>query len=156
GLHRPDGTAKPERMALERVAKFMSGIREHFAERTESEMMMVIPHSVQYSTRNFATEATKRCVRVISHFHSLPMTAVSEYKLPSVTNVPKLIIAPGLRAFREEGWQKLLGLAEAGSTLLVTGMFDADEHFLPTGRAASLGLTLSTRPVAQEEFLSFN
>jgi len=35
-------------------------------------------------------------------------------------------------------------------------MFDADEHFLPTGRGAALGLTLSSRPVSQEEFLSFN
>ena len=76
GLHRPDGTAKPERLALERFAKFFSGIREHLGGRTEGEMLMVIPHSVQYSTRNFATEATKRCVRVLSHFHSLPMTAV--------------------------------------------------------------------------------
>jgi hypothetical protein len=156
GLQRPDGTAKPERIALERFAKFIPGIREHFDGKAENETLMVIPHSVQFSTRNFATDATKRCVRVVSHFHSLPMSAVSEYKLSSVTTPPKLIVAPSLRAIREEGWQKLLQLVEAGSTLLVTGIFDADEHFLPAGRGAALGLTLSSRPVSQEEFLSIN
>jgi hypothetical protein len=33
GLHRPDGTAKPEQLALERYAKFFSGIREHLGKR---------------------------------------------------------------------------------------------------------------------------
>lgn len=156
GLHRADGTAKPEREPLERFARFVTKHKEHFVGKRENECLMIIPHAVQFSTRNFATEATKRCIRVISHFHSIPVTAASEYTLSSVTTRPKLIFAPSMRALSEEAWKGVLEFVENGSTLLLTGIFDTDEHFLPTKRGTSLGLNLTTRPVTQEEFLSFS
>ncbi len=156
GLHRADGTAKPERDVVERYAGFFAKNKEHFIGKKENEVWMVIPHSSQFSTRNIASDATKRCVRVMSHFHSTPITGVSEYSLQKSGKPPKLIIVPAMRAFRESAWQTLLGLVDGGSTLLVTGIFDADEHFLPTDRGKTLGFTLSARPVAQEEFLAIN
>jgi hypothetical protein len=117
---------------------------------------MVIPHAQQFSTRSFAGEATKRCVRTLSYRFNLPVESVSEYRLDAITAPPPLIVVPSPRVLNTAAWASLRKLAEQGSTLLVTGAFDADDHFLPTGRLATLGLAARNRPVAQEEFLTID
>jgi hypothetical protein len=44
-------------------------------------------------------------------------------------------------------------MVKQGSTLLVSGPIDTDDHWMAAARSQSLGVTASTTPVAQEEAL---
>jgi hypothetical protein len=81
----------------------------------------------------------------------VPARAVGEYGLADTLGAPRLIIAPSPRVLTEAAWQTLLAAVEKGSTLLVTGIIDADEHWLPVERTKALGLRASSRPVAGQE-----
>jgi len=50
-------------------------------------------------------------------------------------------------------WRQLLRRVESGATLLVTGVFEADEFGKPASRIAGLGIPVSRRGVAQSESL---
>lgn len=156
GLFRVDGTAKPELDALMKVSAFFAANRHLMKGKKEEDVLMVIPHSQLFSTRNYATEATRRCVRVMHYRLNTPMAAVSEYRLESILNPPKLIILPSPRTFNEKAWNTLLQIVEQGSTLLVTGIIDADDHWVPVERLRQFDLEATTKPVTQEEFLSID
>lgn len=151
GVFRAGGTAKPELDAIERCAKFFSSNRRFITGKVDEDILMVISHSNQFSTRDLTTEATRRCVRVMSYYHHLPLAAVSEYGVEKLTLRPKLIILPSSRTLNERAWSSLLSLVEGGSALLVTGAIDADDHWLPVHRMKALGIGSVIRPIAEEE-----
>ena len=124
--------------------------------REDEEAVMVIPHSQMYSVRDFATQATRRCVRAMYYHCNMPLRAVSEYRMESLRTAPKLIVVPSPRTLTESAWASLLKLAEDGSTILLSGFFDADDHWLSVPRSRQLGFTGSAKPVAQEEFLTID
>ena len=64
---------------------------------------------------------------------------MGEYQIELLGN-PKLIILPSPFELDEKTWQILLEKVKAGATLLVTGRFDEDAHFHPTGRQTEVGL----------------
>ncbi|HZY09515.1 MAG TPA: hypothetical protein VFF29_00020, partial [Bacteroidota bacterium] len=148
-----DGTAKPEIEPVIRFSKFFAANRNLMVGKRDEEVVMVIPHSQMWSTRNNATEATRRCVRAMSYHCMITMNAVSEYRIHTLTTVPKLIVVPAPRTLQEKAWNSLLALVEQGSTLLITGVFDDDEHWIPRDRLKKLGIEASVRPVAQHEIL---
>ncbi len=154
GLFRVDGTAKPELEPLVRFAKFFAANRHLMKGRQAEEVVMVIPHSQQFSTRNLASEATKRSVRAMHYHCNTRMSAVSEYYLSSLKGNPKLIIVPAPRALHQKAWEALMKMVDTGSTLVVSGVVDADEHWLTIPRMKELGVEVSVRPIAQEERLS--
>jgi len=151
GFHRADGTAKPELEPMMRLARFIAAHRDLMHGRKDEDALMVIPHSQMFSTRNFATEATRRCVRVMNEHFSAPLAAVSEYR--PVSRPPRLLIMPSPRTINQKCWETLLSSAESGSTVLLTGIIDADDHWLPVERSKSLGVEAIGKPVAEEEFL---
>jgi len=151
GFHRADGTSKPELEPMRRLAHFIAAHRELMHGRKEDDVLMVIPHSQMFSTRNFATEATRRCVRVMNEHFSVPLAAVSEYR--PVSRSPGLLIMPSPRTINQQCWETLLSSAENGSTVLLTGIIDADDHWFPAERSKSLGVEAVSKPVAEEEFL---
>ncbi len=154
GLFRPDGTAKPELEPVESFARFFEANRLHMAGRVEEEVLMVIPHSQMFSTRDFSTEATQRCVRALTrNFQVLP-SAISEYRLRPGLTPRKLIILPSPRVLNQNAWTLLLSFVEQGSTLLVTGCINSDEHWMPIDRLKEFGINSSCKPVSQEEFLT--
>jgi hypothetical protein len=156
GAHRADGTAKPELEPMVKYAKFFAENGHLMTGRVDEEVVMVIPHSQMFSTRNFATEATQKCVRAMCYHCRVPMRAVSEYNVDSLKQAPKLFVVPSPRILNEQAWTSLLKFAEAGSTVLITGVFDADEHYLPVERTKQLGLNVSIQPIMQEEFLNID
>jgi hypothetical protein len=86
------------------------------------------------------------------HYHCrAPMAAVSEFDLVAWPARPRLVILPSPRILTGPAWTALRAWAEQGATLLVTGPFDDDEHWIPSGRMHALGLPVSTRPVLPEE-----
>ena len=104
-----------------------------------------------FSPRSLAVEATQRAVRVLANHLHVQARAVGEYGLADTLGAPRLIIAPSPRVLTDAAWQALMAAVENGATLLVTGIIDADEHWLPVERTKALGLRASSRPVAGQE-----
>lgn len=152
GMNRMDGSARPELEPWRRINAFAAALRDVGAREREP-VVMVIPHANLLSSRNQATEATKRCVRAMHYHCRVPMTGVSEFTLGRLGATPRLLISPSPRVLTEEAWRTLLRLAEAGATVLVSGPFEADEYWRPAPRLARWGVAAEVRPVTQAEDL---
>ncbi|HTK80700.1 MAG TPA: cellulase family glycosylhydrolase [Bacteroidota bacterium] len=161
GLFRVDGTAKPELDPVARFAKFFAANSHLMQGRVQEEVVMVIPHSQVYSTKNFATEATKRCVRTVYSNCRASLRAVSEYRLDTLLKyrldtsqkIPNLIIIPSPRTLNDAAWGAAKEMAKDGSVVLITGPFDSDDHWLIRRRSEELGHPAALAPVTQEESL---
>ena len=154
GLFRADGTAKPEFDSVAKFAGFFASNKHLMVGRKAEDVLLVIPHSQLFSPRNFASEATKRCVRVMNYHLNIPMASASEYRLDAIQSFPPLLVLPSPRTLNQRAWEKLLAVVEQGSTLLVTGIVDTDDHWLPADRMKQFGVASGHKPVAEEEFLS--
>jgi cellulase (glycosyl hydrolase family 5) len=154
GFHRVDGTAKPELVPMTALSRFVAAHRTLMRGRKDEDAVMIIPHSQMFSTRNFATDATRRCVRVMSYDLNIPVSAISEYRVGKLKAAPKLLIMPSPRTISQQCWEDLLKLADRGSTLLITGVIDTDDHWLPAQRTTALKLTSIIKPVSEEEFFT--
>lgn len=153
GFHRVDQTAKPELEPFLEIAKFASAHKSRFRGKQDEDVLLVIPHSQLFSIRNFATEATRKCVRAMHYHCQVPMRAASEYNVHELSETPKLILLPSPRALQQQCWEALLSQVERGSTLVVTGVFDADAHWRPVARGKALGWESTIEPVGQSEFI---
>jgi Cellulase (glycosyl hydrolase family 5) len=154
GFYRADGTAKPELEPFLNIAKFMTRHRSLMQGRQDEDVLMVIPHSQLLSTRNFATEATRKCVRVMHYHCGTPLRAVSEYRLRGSGETAKMIVVPSPRVLTQECWETLQARAGAGATIVITGVLDDDEHWMPVARTRGLGRSVVTRPVSQSEVVT--
>ncbi len=137
GLLRADGSAKPDLEALRGIAAFAAAARPHLAAggREEEPVLLVVPHSNMFSTRNIATDATKRAVRAMQYGCRVGVAAVSEFAVAAGARAPRLVIVPAPRLLRDEAWAALQAWARRGSLVLVTGPLDQLEWMRP--RAAS-------------------
>ena len=151
GLFRVDGTAKPELRAVTEYTTFFAAQRHLMQGKQDEGVVLVIPHSNMFSTRDSASDATRQSVRMMYYHCNVPMRAVSEYRLHLLTDVPQLLILPSPRVLTDLAWDELLEIVEKGATLLLTGPIDANEHWLERPRLKQLGIDASTRRVAQEE-----
>jgi hypothetical protein len=131
GLLRADGTIKPELDALEEIVRFVSAGHEWMRGKGEEPVLMVIPHSEMFSPRNLATASTQRCVRLMTGGIHLPLRSVSEYCIDRLTIPPALIIVPSPLFIERKALDRLLQLAEQGSTVLISGPIEGDAHLLP-------------------------
>ena len=151
GFLRVDGTARPELEPFVRLSRFLRTHADRLKGRQLEEVALLIPHSQMFSPRSQAVEATQRAIRVLtSHLH-VQARAVGEYGLTDTLGAPRLIIAPSPRVLTDAAWQALMAAVEQGSTLLVTGIIDANEHWLPVERSRALGVPASSRPIAGQE-----
>jgi len=151
GFFRADSTAKPEIEPFLAMAAFW---REHGALLVDKELedvVMVLPHSDQFSVRDFASAATKRTVRVMHYDCLTPMRVAGEYALTREFQPARLIVLPCLQVFAEAAWNVLLEAVRNGSTLLVTGVIDRDEHWMPIDRSRAFALHATIAPIAQSE-----
>jgi hypothetical protein len=152
GLHRPDGSAKPEFAAWRGVNRFGAALAR-VGPRQNEEVVLVIPHGNLWSSRNQATDATKRGVRVMAYHCRVPLAGVSEFTLDRLASRPRLLVVPSPRMLSEAAWRRLLELARGGATVLVTGPFEADEYLLAAPRLPEWGVRADVRPVTQAEDL---
>jgi hypothetical protein len=104
-----------------------------------------------FSPRSLAVEGTQRAIRVLANHLHVQARGVGEYGLADTLGSPRLIIAPSPRVLTDAAWKSLMAAVEKGSTLLVTGIIDADEHWLPVERTKALGLRALSRPVSGQE-----
>jgi hypothetical protein len=153
GFHRADRTAKPELESFLKVTQFLSGHRDALHGRADEEVLMLIPHSLMFSPRNFATEATRKCVRAMFYHCRIPLRAVSEHVLAETDSSTKMIIVPAPRVLTEKCWKALLAQAARGATIVISGVFDDDEHWLSTeSRSAGIfGFAPDTGTISESE-----
>jgi hypothetical protein len=152
GLVRPDGSRKPEHAAWSGIARFAARLRD-VGPREVEPVVLVIPHHNLWSSRNLATDATKRAVRAMHYRCRVPMTGVSELALRTLGRVPPLALVPAPRVLGDAAWAALLGWMEQGATVLVTGPFEADEYWRPVRRLDRWDAAAAVRPVTQREEL---
>jgi hypothetical protein len=151
GFMRVDGTAKPELEPFRRLAAFFRTHAALMQDPEPAQILMIIPHSQLFSVRDYATAATKRCVRVFQYHHGVGMEACSEYVVHTRQSLPRLVVVPAPCVLRAKAWEWLMSAVEQGSILLISGTVDLDEYWRPTQRSAQWGMTAINRLVAQEE-----
>ena len=156
GLHRSDGTAKPEFFAFARYARFFAEHGHLLGDGLPADVVMVIPHSQMFSSRNLATEATRRAVRALAYHCDVIPAAVSEYTIGTLGRIPRLLLVPNPVVLTRQCWGEILALEQKGCTVLLTGTFDRDARWVPVDRSVELGFRPDHRPVAQEEFLQLD
>ncbi len=153
GLHRADGTEKPECGSLRIFAEFFHANRSLMTGRVEEEIYLLIPHAQLFSPRNLSPEATKKCVRVLTTRFGIPICSVSEYRLGTLQQPPALIVCPSPQTLSQTGWAALVQLVERGSSIYISGPLDLDEHWFSTGRLKDFAVDSTNLPVAEEEYL---
>jgi len=153
GLLRPDGSVKPEFDVWRAIARFTRAAAPFLDRREREQVLMVIPLANQFSVRSHAIAATRRAVRAMHYHCRVPMAAVSEFSLATWPERPRLVILPSPRILTRDAWATLRQWVAQGTTLLVTGPCDDDDHWIGTGRMAELGLPAEVRPVMPEERL---
>jgi len=150
GFFRADGTAKPELQPFLGMAAFWRQHGDLLTGKQLEDVVMVVPQSHMFSVRDFATAATKRAVRVMHCECQTAMRAAGDYALVREFAPAKLILLPCPQVLTSAAWNVLVAAVRKGATLLITGVIDRDENWIPVDR---LGLGASIAPVAEEETL---
>jgi hypothetical protein len=156
GLKRNDGSAKILQGIMRGVGQFAERAAPYATGLVQPEVALVLPQSFQLSVYNkSALEAQQNAVRALYAYARAAAYAVGEYQIENLGN-PKLIILPSPKGLTPGAWAGIRAKVDAGATLLVSGPFDGDAHFHPTGREKQAGLTYETVPLtAREELVKF-
>src|ERR1017187_3351403 len=153
GMKRSDGAAKLWHGIMRDMGQFVEKAAPWATGLVQPQVAIVLPQSLQLSVRNAdALEAQQKCVRALYQYARSEAYAVGEYQIELLGN-PKLIILPSPRGLTRESWEAIRGKVEAGATLLVSGAFDGDPSFHPTGRQDTIGLPFEAGPLTLRETL---
>jgi hypothetical protein len=153
GMKRSDGSAKTWQVIMREMGQFTEKAAPWATGVIQPQVTIVLPQSLQLSVLNAtALEAQQKSVRALFHYARAEGYAVGEYQIDLLGN-PKLIILPSPIALTQSAWETIRGKVEAGATLLVSGRFDGDAHFHPTGRQKEVGLDYDPGPLTIRENL---
>jgi hypothetical protein len=149
-LGRHDGSDSLRTDMIERFGAFAQTATPFLSDARPSDVAIVLPQTLQLSAfYGYALEAQHKCVRALHYDARASAETVGEHQLERLGS-PKLILLPSPWVLSQPAWERLIDKVRAGATLLVTGPFDADEHFHATDRQRPVGLDyerviLSTR-----------
>jgi hypothetical protein len=150
-LGRPDGSSTLWVDQLTAFARFAREAEPFLGDARASDVAVVLPQSLQLSVfGHYAIEAQQKCVRALYHHARTSAQVVGEYQV-ELLGSPRLIVLPSPWVLSPTAWNAILEKVRAGATLLVSGPFDADEHFQPTGRARAVGLEYAADVLATRE-----
>ena len=153
GMKRSDGSAKLWQAMMREMGQFAEKAAPWATGLVQPQVAIVLPQSLQLSVLNAnALEAQQKCVRALYQYARAEAYAVGEYQIELLGN-PRLIILPSPRGLTREAWEAIRGRVEAGATLLVSGAFDGDASFHPTGRQDAIGLPFEPGPLTLRETL---
>ncbi|MFB3921938.1 MAG: beta-galactosidase [Terriglobia bacterium] len=151
GIKRADGSNKLWLDVLAGIGDFARHAAPYLTEERTPEVAIVLPQSLQLSVFNSAAiEAQQKCVRALYHYARASAYVVGEYQIELLGD-PKLIILPSPWVLNQRAWDIILAKVRTGATLLVSGRFDADEHFHPTSRQHEVGIDYVAGPLATRE-----
>lgn len=140
GIKRSDGSNKLWQDVLRGMAQFALKTAPNITQARVPEVAIVLPQSLQLSAFNgYAIEAQQQCVRALYHYARASAYVAGEYQIHLLGD-PKLIILPSPWVLTQQGWEGILAKVRSGAVLLVSGRFDADEHFHATQRQKEAGL----------------
>ncbi len=140
GMVRTDGTDKPEVAMFRSLADFASKNRAAFRKPEMPQVAILTSQAFQYSALNsMAIAAQQKSVRVLHNYLGVPAYMVAENQIANLGN-PRLLIVPSPEALPESTWSALLGYAEAGGTVLITGSMERDPHWVTTHRLKNIGV----------------
>jgi hypothetical protein len=155
GSRRTDGSSKVWEDVMAGIAKFVDSSSPYFTRMKLPETAIVFSQSFQLSPHSrYALEAQQRCVRALFHHARSAGYVVGEYQT-DLLGSPKLILLPSPWSLRPQAWQAIRQKVEQGATLLVTGRFDADEHFRETERGEILNAGYRPGPLTRENFIEW-
>jgi hypothetical protein len=151
GMQRSDGSAKSWQGMMRDMGGFAKAAAPWATELVEPQVALILPQSLQLSVFNaIALEAQQAAVRALYHYGRAEAYAVGEYQIDRLGS-PKLIILPSPYVLTSEAWDAIVARVKAGCTLLVSGPFDEDAHFHPTGRQDAIGLPYTDVPLMIHE-----
>ncbi len=144
GIMRRDGSEKVWMNALKGVASFAHDAERYATDAKLPQIALVLPQSLQLSTFNrYSIEVQQMAVRALYQYARGTAFAVGEYQLADMPGA-KLIIVPAPWVISDEAWYQLMARVKAGSTLLISGRIDADEHWQSVpGRVSGWNVTYS-------------
>jgi hypothetical protein len=153
GMKRSDGSAKLWQAMMREMGRFAERAAPWATGLVQPQVAIVLPQSLQLSVLNAdALEAQQKCVRALYQYARAEAYAVGEYQIELLGN-PKLIVLPSPRGLTRESWDTIRAKVEAGATLLVSGAFDGDPTFHPTGRQDAIGIPFGAGPLTLRETL---
>jgi Beta-galactosidase len=151
GMQRSDGSAKTWQAMMRDMGDFAKAASSWATELVEPQVALVLPQSLQLSVFNAtALDAQQAAVRALYHYGRAEAYAVGEYQIDGLGS-PRLIILPSPYVLTSEAWDAIVDKVKAGSVLLVSGPFDEDAHFHPTGRQDPIGLSYTDAPLLIHE-----
>lgn len=151
GVKRSDGSAKTWQTMMRELGRFAERAAPWATAIEAPQTAIVLPQSYQLSNYNqFALEAQQKAVRALYHHARGEAYVVGEYQI-ELLGQPKLIVSPSSLSVTRRAWKAICDRVEAGATLLVTGPFDGDAHFHPTGREKEIGLPYELIPLTVRE-----
>ncbi len=156
GIKRSDGSAKIAQTVMRGVGQFAEKAAPYATDLVPPQVALVLPQSFQLSIYNStALAAQQKAVRALYNYARGEAYAVGEYQIGDLGS-PKLIILPSPTGLAPSAWEAIRAKVAAGATLLVSGPFDGDARFHPTGRARQAGLAYETVPLTiREELVKF-
>ncbi len=147
GIQRSDGSAKVWESMMRDLGAFATKAAPFATGMTLPDVAIVLPQSLQLSTHNDqALTAQQNAVRVLYYHNRVEAYAVGEYQIDTL-GMPKLIILPSAYGLTAKAWSGIEARVKAGSVLLISGPFAADEHLHQTSRATEMGLNASLTPL---------
>ena len=151
GMERSDGSAKVWESMMRGMGDFAKAAAPYATGWIEPQVAIVLPQSLQLSIDNStALEAQQTAVRAMYQYARAEAYAVGEYQIDRLGS-PKLIILPSPLVLAPEAWNAIIKKVRDGATLLVSGPFDEDAHFHPTGRQNEIGLPYKDVPLTIRE-----
>jgi hypothetical protein len=156
GIKRGDGSAKTAQSEMRGIGQFALKAAPYATDLVPPQIALVLPQSFQLSIYNkTALEAQQNAVRALYQYARGEAYAVGEYQIQDLGS-PKLIVLPSPKGLAPSAWEAIRAKVSAGATLLVSGPFDGDAHFHPTGREKQAGLAYETAPLTvREELMKF-
>jgi hypothetical protein len=140
GMKRSDGSAKSWEFMMRDVGQFALEAAPFATAIEQPQVALVLPQSLQLSVFSAqALEAQQTSIRALYQYARADAYAVGEYQIALLGN-PKLILLPSSFVLTSTAWDAILAKVREGATLLVTGLFEDDGHFLPTNRQNAIGL----------------
>lgn len=147
GMKRSDLSTKTWQFAMRDMGKFAEKAGPYATELIQPQIAIVLPQSLQLSIYNsYALQAQQNSVRALYLYARSEAYAVGEYQLDQIGN-PRLIILPSPWAMDPTALQKIIDKVRAGAMLLVSGIFDLDQHFHSTDLHKQLSLNYSIAPL---------
>ncbi len=148
GLHRVDGTAKPELAALREFAEFFAAAAPWLDDFEPDPIVAVLPHTRTFLNRPGGLGAVKSVVRVLAENFGVVPTAISDQRLTAERlAAARLVLVPAPEFLPRDAAEALAAAAARGAHVVVSGFVEGDGYGEGRDRLVALGLASAGGPV---------